>query len=325
MRRIRLCALLGLACSLVLAAPASSQSPSDVSPPRMNVSSHDVTVEATRGSSCTFRSGPEGSGYGVCGDSGYPLVLQGAVPVHRAGALVLEAEVAVTEISVSLRDAGSRYLARLPVRPLDGTGRRFEVTMPDAPVANRVGVFIRYSTPTEDGGTKRGDADYEAGLTEHRHAGGTDRDDGGSADARLVLRRRGSARPVASRAFRAGGRLVVRTHAGRDGRLLASADLRVTTRKGRARVVALRFQPCRRVRNGIVCRGEPEAAVFAPVGPGVRQRYVARRTLTVGKPDCVRVSVHWTTARHDARRFPGPAWKRRPLKFRSGRRSLTVC
>lgn len=322
MPRIGACALLALACSLLVGQSAHSQSSSDYSPPRMQASSHDVTVEATRGSSCTFVQAPDGSGNGGCGDNVYPLPLQGAVPAHPGGTVVLESEVAPSEISVSLRDAGSRYLARLPARPVGDSGRRFEVTLPEGPVANRMGVFIRYSTPTESGGTKRGDADYEVGLSEHRHEPASDPDPTDDGEQAREPRRRGTAHLQRSNAFRH-GRLTVRTRSA-GGRLRASADLRVTTRSGRRRVVALVVRPCRRTRTRLVCRDRASAAVFRPVGPDARHRYVARRTWA-GSPDCARVSVRWTTDTRRAHRFPGPAWTRGAVPLDNDRRSLTVC
>ena len=139
-----------LTATFAIAAPAADRHPQH----DLTASSHQRTVQATRGTHCT----PTAGGM-MCADYAYPLETKGRLPVHGGGRITLEFGVKPEEIDPSLRDRRSRSVHELTAR---GSGLtrtiRLPRTLPKG--TDRLGVFVAY---------ERGDADFEVDLRRHRH------------------------------------------------------------------------------------------------------------------------------------------------------------
>jgi hypothetical protein len=117
-------------------------------------SSHQRTIRATLGTSCTPTDG------GVrCTESRYPLRTKERLPIHPGGQIVLRFHVRPTEIDPQLRDHHSRSVYELRAQ---GRGRTRTIRLPrELPQgSDRLGFFVSY---------ERGDADFEVDLKRHRH------------------------------------------------------------------------------------------------------------------------------------------------------------
>ncbi|MFL5894900.1 MAG: hypothetical protein ACJ76Z_07270 [Thermoleophilaceae bacterium] len=152
---------MSLAWQLLSATAAFADDPS-----HLTASAGGRTVTATRGSYCQSERQSDGTIQMICADSRYPLPKTETLPAQPGEMITIETGVAVSEIDVQTRDAQSRPLTNLSAAPLDSTGRRFDVHLPNDPAAPTLGVFIRWNNDASSG-----DGDFEVGMAAARTTG----------------------------------------------------------------------------------------------------------------------------------------------------------
>jgi hypothetical protein len=250
-------AVLGALLAGAVATAAFGQSPPQTArdgPHRLLVSSGDVTAEADGGWGCWFVSRPDGSGSGVCADPParqVGWVPTSSVPAPVNGELVIEAGARVDQIDVRMGPT------RLAPRALDGSGRRFAVTLPPATRGPVLSVTIRYSGfAREDGSVESGTLTFEIAVRKRKQLAppgavqrvaptrvtvrSTARCKAGPRRTRCRFVQSGRVlRPAGSAADCAGGRIRIRVLAGAKALFRARAR---TTSGCRYRVTA-RFRP----------------------------------------------------------------------------------